>query len=82
MKQLIIVLTIGLIVLLGFIAISNSGKDAAENADEMYKRSKVFQDSIANVIKTSMDEAAAPPPGGQVVPAVTPTGQPTSTTGK
>ena len=36
---------------------------AAENREAMYARSKVFQDSIANVLKTSMDAAAAPAPG-------------------
>jgi len=34
---------------------------AAENREAMYARAKVFQDSIANVLKTSMAEAAAPP---------------------
>jgi hypothetical protein len=33
---------------------------AAEDREAMYARAKVFQDSIANVIKQSMDEAAAP----------------------
>jgi len=36
---------------------------AAENREAMYARSKVFQDSIANVIKSSMDAAAAPASG-------------------
>lgn len=36
---------------------------AAENREAMYARAKVFQDSIANSIKTSMDEAAAPAQG-------------------
>jgi hypothetical protein len=49
---------------------------AAEDREAMYKRAKVFQDSIANVIKTSMDRAATPVPGGQAVP-VNPTAQPT-----
>ncbi len=31
---------------------------AAEDREAMYARAKVFQDSIANVIKTSMDDAA------------------------
>lgn len=30
---------------------------AAENRELMYARSKVFQDSIANVIRTQMNEA-------------------------
>jgi hypothetical protein len=33
---------------------------AAEDREAMYARAKVFQDSISNVIKQSMDEAAAP----------------------
>ncbi len=35
---------------------------AAEERDAMHRRAKVFQDSIANVIRMSMDEAAAPGP--------------------
>jgi len=31
---------------------------AAEDREAMYARAKVFQDSIANIIKTSMDDAA------------------------
>lgn len=41
---------------------------AAENREAMYARAKVFQDSIANSIKTSMAEAAAPAPGMVVQP--------------
>lgn len=63
---------------------------AAEDREAMYKRAKVFQDSIANQIKTSMDAAAAPVPGGQVIPglvtttqtAQNPTAQATPTPGK
>jgi hypothetical protein len=47
--------------------------------DAMYARSKIFQDSIANLIKTSMDEAATPAPGGPVVPVVDPNAQGTAT---
>lgn len=36
---------------------------AAEDREAMYRRAKVFQDSIANVLKTSMDAAAAPASG-------------------
>jgi len=55
---------------------------AAEDRDAMYARAKVFQDSIANVIKTSMDQAAAPVAGGQVAPVATPTSPATTTPGK
>ena len=44
---------------------------AAEERDQMMTRSKVFQDSIANMIKTSMAEAEAPGPTRVVVPAPT-----------
>ena len=43
---------------------------AAENREAMYARSKVFQDSIANVIKSSMDAAAAPASGTAPVAVV------------
>jgi hypothetical protein len=45
----------------------------------MYARAKVFQDSIANVIKTSMDAAAAPAPGTVPVVVDTTKAAPTAT---
>ncbi|MES2679268.1 MAG: hypothetical protein V4635_05255 [Bacteroidota bacterium] len=54
----------------------NSCGPAAENREAMHVRAKAFQDSIALIIKTSMDEAAAPGPGQQVAP--TPTAAPTT----
>lgn len=48
---------------------------AAENREQMHKRAKVFQDSIANAIRTSMDEAAAPGPNQMAPPAVDTTGK-------
>ncbi|PBQ32186.1 hypothetical protein CNR22_10520 [Sphingobacteriaceae bacterium] len=56
-----------------FILILTSCGPAAENRQVMHERAKVFQDSIANMIRTSMAEAEAP--GGVVVqpaPAATP----------
>lgn len=56
---------------LGFAIILSSCGKAAEDREAMHARAKVFQDSIATVIRTSMDEAAAPAPGnpGQVMVA-------------
>lgn len=87
MKKLIIILAVGLVGGIGALALLNGGKDAAEDRDAMYARAKVFQDSIANIIKTSMDAAATPVPGGQVVAVnptaqSTPSGQATQTTTK
>lgn len=42
---------------------------AAEDREQMHARAKVFQDSIAKAIRTSMEEAAAPGPN-QPPPAV------------
>lgn len=54
---------------------------AAEDREAMYARAKVFQDSIAAVIKASMDAAAAPAPGtGPVVVDTTAKAAPTATT--
>ncbi len=39
---------------------------AAEDRKAMHRRAKVFQDSIANVLQTSMDEAAAPGPNAAI----------------
>jgi hypothetical protein len=53
---------------------------AAEDREQMHKRAKIFQDSIAHIIKTSMDEAAIPGPkmvaldtAKKVIPITTPT---------
>ena len=35
---------------------------ASEDRETMHKRAKVFQDSIASVIRASMDQAAMPGP--------------------
>jgi hypothetical protein len=51
-----------------FIFILASCGPAAEDRQAMHERAKVFQDSIANVIKTSMAEAAAPGPNAVVAP--------------
>lgn len=45
---------------------------AAEKKDEMLARAKVFQDSLANMIKTQMAEAEAPGPNPVVVPTPAP----------
>ncbi|MCE3229734.1 MAG: hypothetical protein K0S32_4285 [Bacteroidetes bacterium] len=47
---------------LGLVMFASSCGPAAENRDAMHNRAKVIADSIANVIKTSMDEAAKPGP--------------------
>ena len=47
---------------------------AAENREKMHIRAKVFQDSIANVIRQSMAEAEAPGPN-RVAPAQPPAAQ-------
>lgn len=44
---------------LAIVLLTSCGR-AGEDREAMYARAKVFQDSIANVIKSSMDEAAAP----------------------
>ena len=50
---------------------------ASENRQIMHERAKIFQDSIANFIRTSMAEAEAPGPNAQVVvPQNTATPQP------
>ena len=51
---------------------------AAENRQMMHDRAKVFQDSIANMIRASMAEASAPS-NVVVLPAPTPTAAPAST---
>lgn len=57
------------------LAITSCGP-AAEDRQAMHSRAKVFQDSIANVIRMSMAEAAAPGPNAAAVPAVTAAAQP------
>lgn len=75
MKKSFIVISLGLAA-----ALASCGK-AAEDREAMHKRAKVFQDSIATVIRTSMEEAAAPAPGAPVMvmpatPGATPATQP------
>lgn len=53
---------------------------AAEDRQMMHSRAKVFQDSIANMIRVSMEEAAAPSnvvviPQPTAAPAATPAPQ-------
>jgi hypothetical protein len=70
--------------LLFIIALSSCGP-AAENRQMMHERAKVFQDSIANFIRTTMAEAEAPGPKvisapgapSTVIPQPTGTPQPT-----
>lgn len=49
---------------------------AAENREQMLARSKVFQDSIATIIKASIAESETP---GAMRAPVTPTAAPTAT---
>ena len=51
---------------------------AAEDRQMMHARAKIFQDSLANIIRTSMAEAEAPANNAVVVPTQTPA--PTATT--
>ncbi|WP_317899209.1 hypothetical protein [Aurantibacillus circumpalustris] len=60
----------GLFSALTFILILTSCGPAAENRQVMHERAKIFQDSIANVIRTTMAEAEAP---SNVVVMPTPT---------
>ena len=46
---------------------------AAENRQMMHERAKVFQDSIAKVLKTAMAEAEAPVNNVVTLPAPAPT---------
>lgn len=57
-----------------FMLILTSCGPAAENRQVMHERAKVFQDSIANTIRTTMAEAEAP--GVQPTPAPTATAAP------
>ena len=63
MKKLLILPFLSLMV-----AFSACGP-AAEERDDMLARSKVFQDSIANMIKAQMAEAEGPAVQQMVVPA-------------
>jgi hypothetical protein len=58
-----------------FIVLTSCGP-AAEDKQLMHERAKVFQDSIATMIRTSMAEAEAP---GNVVVMPQPTATPAST---
>ncbi len=60
------------IVVLAVIVFNSSCGPAAEDREAMYARAKVFQDSIANVLKSSMAEAEAPGPAIAPPPASTP----------
>jgi len=51
---------------------------AAENREAMHARAKVFQDSIANAIRTSFAEAESPAPMPTTLPSNT--SAPTATT--
>jgi hypothetical protein len=57
-----------LVLCFGLAALVIACGPAAEDREAMHRRAKVFQDSIANIIRASMDEAAAPAPGA--APAV------------
>jgi hypothetical protein len=56
----------------------NSCGPAAEDRKKMHERAAVFQDSIANFIRSSMAEAEAPGPM-MMPPAVQPTAAPQAT---
>lgn len=60
----------GLFSSLLFVVVLNSCGPAAENRQMMHERAKVFQDSIANIIRTTMAEAEAPGPNVVPAPAV------------
>ncbi len=68
-----------------FVLVMSACGPAAEDRDQMHARAKIFQDSIARAIRTSMDEAAAPGPN-QPQPAVADTskkpGAPATATAK
>ena len=70
MKKLILLSSFTLLLII------TSCGPAAENRQLMHERAKVFQDSIANVIRTSMAEAEAP---SNMVVVPTPTATPTAT---
>lgn len=62
---------------IGILILSSCGP-AAENKEVMHQRAKVFQDSIANMIRSSMAEAEAPA-NAVAVPVQTPTAAPANT---
>jgi hypothetical protein len=49
---------------------------AAEDREKMHNRAKEFQDSIANVIRTSFAEAESPAPAMMVPPPTATAGTP------
>ena len=61
MKKIKILLSLNVFVLL------TSCGPAAEDREKMHARAKVFQDSIANSIRTSMAEAEMPNTGAPVL---------------
>ncbi len=61
-----------IVALVAVVVINTSCGPAAEDREAMYARAKVFQDSIANVLKSSMAEAEAPGPAIAPAPASTP----------
>lgn len=64
-----------------FVTTFNNCGPAAEDRQQMMARSKVFQDSIANFIRTTMAEAEAPG-NAPIIVAPSPTAQSTPTPGK
>lgn len=52
-----------------FVVILSSCGPAAEDREQMHARAKIFQDSIANVIRAAMAEAAAQPQPQAPAPA-------------
>ncbi len=68
-----------LFVVIALVIVMISCGPAAEDRQEMHRRAKIFQDSIANFIRVSMDEAAAPGPNAAMVPPPAATAAPTAT---
>lgn len=58
---------------LGLLLITNACGPASEDREAMHHRAKVFQDSIANGLRSSMAEAAAPAPNPSTVYNPSPT---------
>ncbi len=67
---------ISFIASVALVALFTSCGPAAEDRQAMHARAKVFQDSIANVIRTTMAEAEAP---ANVVAAPVQTAAPSAT---
>jgi hypothetical protein len=61
-----------------FVLIFTSCGPAAEDKKVMHANAKIFQDSLANMIRTSMAEAEAPANPG-LAPVQTPTAAPAGT---